>query len=154
MDGNERLESLSRAYGIFNRFQIAALILGSLMAGLSVIFSNDICGALYVALLFGQVIAFILFGIITMNLTDHTMKKRYPQVETRKRFSFGSGGFRYSEDLNGPMLERVRKNQDQLAEEVYTKTKRAWILCFLNVLLPILALYLTQALAGFFQGTH
>lgn len=151
MVGNERLEGLSRAYGIFNRFQIAALVLGNLMAGLSIIFSNDVCGALYVALLFGQVIAFILFGIITGNLTDHTMKKRYPQVETRKRFSFGLGGFRYSEDLTGPMAEKARKSRDQLAEEVYTKTKRTWVLCFLNVVLPTLALNLTRALIPLFQ---
>ncbi len=147
MVGDERLEKLSRGYGIFNRFQITTLIVGSLMAGLSVIFSNDICGALYVAILFGQVIAFILFGIVAMNMTDHTMKKRYPGVGARKRLRFGLGGFRYSEDLNGPMLEKIQKNRDQLAEEAYTRTRRAWLLCFLNIVFPILALSLAHGLA-------
>ena len=148
MSGDERLERLSRAYGIFSRFQMAALTAGTLAAGLAGLLSNDICGALYVVILFGQVIAFILFGIITANMTDSAMQKRHPKVKPRKSLYIGPGGFRYSEDLNGPMLEEVRKTHDQLAAEVYRKTGRAWLLCILNVFLPTLAMYIMQALAG------
>lgn len=148
MSGDERLEKLSRAYGIFSRFQLAALTAGTLSAGLAGLLSNDICGTLYVIILFGQVIAFILFGIITANMTDSTMRKRHPKVKPRKSLNIGLGRFRYSEDLNGPMLEEVRKTHDQLAEEVYRKTGRAWLLCILNVFLPTLAMYIMQALAG------
>lgn len=148
MSGDERLEKLSRVYGIFGWFQVGTLTAGILAASLAGLLSNDVCGGLYVIILFGQVIAFILFGIITANMTDSTMRKRHPRVKPRKSLDIGPGGFRYSEDLNGPMLEEVRKTRDQLAEEIYRKTGRAWLLCILNVFLPTLAMYLMRALTG------
>lgn len=146
MSGDERLEKLSRVYGIFGCFQIGTLIAGTLAASLAGLLSNDLCGTLYVIILFGQVIAFILFGIITANMTDSTMRKRHPKVRPRKSLNVGLGWFRYAEDLNGPMLEEVRKTHDQLAAEVYRKTGRVWTLCILNVFLPVIALKLAMAL--------
>jgi len=141
MFGDERLEKLDRVYGIFNIFQIVGLVVGTLAAGLAGLLSNELCGTLYVVILFGEVIAFILFGIITMNMTDNTMMKRYPDVKPKRSISIGPGRTQYSEDLNGPMIKKVRKTHDQLAASVYQKLGRTWKLAILNILLPVVAIY-------------
>ena len=146
MSGDARLEKLDRVYGIFHVFQLTALGAGTLAAGLSALLSSDLWGTLYAVILFGQVIAFILFAIITMNLTDTTMKKRYPDVKPEKHLTVTPSGFRCGEDWNSPMREKVRKTQDQLAKSVYQKIGRTWLFCILNVFIPTIALYLAQAL--------
>jgi len=40
VEEDERLEGLSRIYGLFNGFQITTLIIGSLMAGMAPVYSQ------------------------------------------------------------------------------------------------------------------
>ena len=146
MYGDERLRKLDRAYGIFNVFQIVTLTAGTLSAIFMEITGSPVLGWVFFLSVFGGTVAFILFGIITANLTDHTMKKRYPDVKPRKSFSVSKFGFNYSEDLNGPMKEKAQKTHDQLVEDVYKKSGRIWIFAILNAVVPSLLTYVAAGL--------
>ena len=146
MHGDERLRKLDRAYGIFNGFQMVTLTVGTLSAIFMEITGSSVLGWAFFLSVFGGTVAFILFGIITANMTDHTMKKRYPDVKPRKSFSLSKFGFKYSEDLSGPMKEKAKKTHDQLVEDVYKKSGRIWIFAILNAVVPSLLTYVAAGL--------
>ena len=146
MYGDERLRKLDRAYSIFNIFQLGTLTVGILSAIFALVAESDVWDLVFVLAIMGGTVAFILFGIITMNMTDRTMMDRYPDVRPRKSFSVSKFGFRYSEDLNGPMIQKARKTHDQLAEDVYRKTGRTWMLAAINAIVPVIVLYLVGGL--------
>lgn len=148
MYGDERLRKLDRAYGIFNGFQMVTLTVGILSAILAEITGSSVLGWAFFLSVFGETVAFILFGIITENMTDHTMKKRYPDVRPRKSFSLSKFGFKYSEDLSGPMKEKAQKTHDQLVEDVYKKSGRIWMFAILNVVVPGLLTNVARGLFG------
>lgn len=148
MYGDERLRKLDKAYGIFNGFQIVTLTVGILSVVFMGIAESPVLEWTFFLSVFGETVAFILFGIITANMTDHTMKKRYPDVRPRKSFSVSKFGFKYSEDLNGPMMEKAQKTHDQLVEDVYKKSGRIWIFAILNAVFPSLLTYVVRGLLG------
>lgn len=122
-----KLERLDQAYSIFNGFQVLTLIVGICAAFAA-------WGTLYMICLFGQVVAMIIFGIISSNLVEYLAQKKYPDLKPDKTIQVGVGSFRYSVDFNRPMRERAKKADDQLLLDVMSKQSRTWFLCIVNVL--------------------
>lgn len=121
------MEKLNRAYNLFIAFQIATLAAGIL----AILLTHS---GLYVFLLFGQVIAMIVFSIITSNLSERDLRRKYPEVRPDQSFSAGPGGFRFGVDWRRPLKERAKKSRDQLAQELFRKQEITWVLLILTVI--------------------
>ena len=120
------MERLSRAYSLFIVFQIVTMAAGVC----AILFTES---GLYVVLLFGQVIAVIVFSIITSNLLEGNLRRKYPEVRPDKRLSAGTGGFRFSVDWRGPLKAKAHRSRDPLAEELLRKQEITWLLVILTM---------------------
>ena len=120
------MERLSRAFSLFIVFQFVTLA-----AGVCAILLTT--SGLYVVFLFGQAIAMIVFSIITSNLLEKALRRKYPEVKPDRHISIGTGGIRFGVDWRGPLKARAGRSQDQLAEEVFRKQEITWLLMIVTM---------------------
>ncbi|MCF2662499.1 hypothetical protein [Pseudoflavonifractor phocaeensis] len=117
------LRKINNAYNIFFVFQFLCLV-----AGILVLLLTPPSG-IYVFIIFGQVIATIIFGIIVSNLSDKHLLDKYPSAAIKVSLSVGLTGFRMKGDLDGPLLEKAKLNDDQLAVLILRKKKYLIVFC-------------------------
>ena len=122
------MERLSRAFSLFIVFQLVTLA-----AGVCAILLTT--SGLYVVFLFGQAIAMIVFSIITSNLLEKVLRRKYPEVKPDRHISIGMGGIRFGVDWRAPLKARAGRSQDQLAEEVFRKQEITWLLMIVTMVL-------------------
>lgn len=120
------MERLSRAFSLFIVFQLVTLAAGIC----AILFTTS---GLYVVFLFGQVIAVIVFSIVTSNLLESGLRRKYPEVKPDWHISVGTGGIRFGVDWRGPLKTQAGRSQDQLTEEVFRKQEITWLLMIVTM---------------------
>lgn len=98
------------------------------MAGTLVLLLTPPSG-IYVFIIFGQTIATIIFGIIVSNLTNKYLTKKYPEAKVNVSIFAGLTGFRISGNLDGPLLQQAKLNNDKLAVTIIRKKILLFIFC-------------------------
>ncbi len=117
------LYKINRAYHIFFLFQFLCLIGGSLVLLLTP------PSGIYVFILFGQTIATIIFGWIISHLSNKHLRAKYPQAEMKVSFFIGLTGFRMTGDLDTPLLQQAKLNQDQLSAVIIKQKMLLLLFC-------------------------